>query len=191
MNPDGFYRAESQCQGRGHDDDTADVHIKRRDDDITMKAVVGVFLRAPEYFNGLLLLTASRIDDIDEAIVSRCIALIKFNPPDAEARRRIWRVMLDQFGLSADPPLLEVLVGTFPDATGRDIKGLAKLVAKYCHHKKVPPAPDVFKRCAMFRGIDLGDAVTVVPPFRREPFLSQTRQVGKPTGEATKKPVRQ
>ena len=33
--------------------DEADVYIKRRDDDITMNAVVGVFLRVLEYFNGL------------------------------------------------------------------------------------------------------------------------------------------
>ena len=73
--------------------DEADVYIKRRDDDITMNAVVGVFLRVLEYFNGLLFLTTNRIDDIDEAIVSRCIALINFHPPNSDARRNIWRVM--------------------------------------------------------------------------------------------------
>jgi len=61
--------------------DEADVYIKRRQDDITMNAVVGVFLRVLEYFNGLLFLTTNRIDDIDEAIVSRCIALIRFYSP--------------------------------------------------------------------------------------------------------------
>ncbi len=65
--------------------DEADVCIKRRDDDITMNAVVGVFLRVLEYFNGLLFLTTNRIDDIDDASVSRCIALIKFYPPDFPA----------------------------------------------------------------------------------------------------------
>ncbi|MFG1400131.1 AAA family ATPase [Roseixanthobacter pseudopolyaromaticivorans] len=138
--------------------DEADVYIKRREDDIAMNAVVGVFLRVLEYFNGLLFLTTNRIDDIDEAIVSRCIALIKFHPPNAAARRRIWSVMSDQFGLSLDSPLLDALVETFPATTGRDIKGLAKLVAKYCRHKRVPPTLGVFERCAIFRGIDLGDA---------------------------------
>jgi hypothetical protein len=138
--------------------DEADVYIKRRDDDITMNAVVGVFLRVLEYFNGLLFLTTNRIDDIDEAIVSRCIALIKFHPPNDDARRKIWRVMTDQFGLAVDAPLLDALVGSFPATSGRDIKGLAKLVAKYCQHRKVPPTLDVFERCAMFRGIDLGSA---------------------------------
>ena len=138
--------------------DEADVYIKRRDDDITMNAVVGVFLRVLEYFNGLLFLTTNRIDDIDEAIISRCIALIKFHPPNDEARRKIWAVMTEQFGLAVDAALLDALVVTFPTASGRDIKGLAKLVAKYCHHRKVPPTQDVFERCAIFRGIDPGPA---------------------------------
>ncbi|MGJ4964811.1 ATP-binding protein [Bradyrhizobium sp. HKCCYLRH3061] len=137
--------------------DEADVYIKRREDDMTMNAVVGVFLRVLEYFNGLLFLTTNRIDDIDEAIVSRCIALIKFQAPDAAARGRIWRVMCEQFGLKIDAGLVELLVETFPGASGRDIKGLAKLVAKYCHHKGVGPTIEVFRRCAIFRGIDLGD----------------------------------
>ncbi|BAF89406.1 ATPase [Azorhizobium caulinodans ORS 571] len=133
--------------------DEADVYIKRREDDMTMNAVVGVFLRVLEYFNGLLFLTTNRIDDIDEAIVSRCIALIKFHTPDAAARRRIWDVMAEQFALDLDGQLIDTLVETFPDASGRDIKGLAKLVAKYCHHKQVPAGLPVFERCAVFRGM--------------------------------------
>ncbi|MCH2221627.1 MAG: ATP-binding protein, partial [Dechloromonas sp.] len=70
--------------------DEADVYIKKRDDNITMNAVVGVFLRVLEYFNGLLFLTTNRVDDIDEAIVSRCIALIRFQAPHREDRRKIW-----------------------------------------------------------------------------------------------------
>ena len=95
------------------------------------------------------------MDDIDEAIVSRCIALIKYYPPDELARKQIWRVMIEQFGLSVESGLVEQLVSVFPAATGRDIKGLAKLVAKYCQHKDVQPSLEVFKRCAVFRGLDL------------------------------------
>jgi hypothetical protein len=142
--------------------DEADVYIKRRDADMTANAVVGVFLRVLEYFNGLLFLTTNRIDDIDEAIVSRCIALIKFYPPDADARRKIWKVMSEQFQLGIDSSLVDALVDTFPDASGRDIKGLSKLVAKYCHHKKLPATMEVFRRCAIFRGIDLSDQVTAL-----------------------------
>jgi hypothetical protein len=135
--------------------DEADVYIKRRDDNIAMNAVVGVFLRVLEYFNGLLFLTTNRVDDIDEAIVSRCIALIKYYPPDDDARRRIWGVMAGQFELALGAELIDELVATFPAATGRDIKGLAKLVAKFCHQKQVPPDIEVFRRCAIFRGLDV------------------------------------
>jgi len=137
--------------------DEADVYIKRRDDNITMNAVVGVFLRVLEYFNGLLFLTTNRADDIDEAIVSRCIAIIKYSPPDREARRRIWEVMTEQFALSIPSVLLDTLADRFPAATGRDIKGLAKLVAKYCQHKDTAPSLEVFERCSIFRGMDLGE----------------------------------
>ncbi|GAB6042956.1 AAA family ATPase [Endothiovibrio diazotrophicus] len=136
--------------------DEADVYIKRRDDDIAANAVVGVFLRVLEYFNGLLFLTTNRVGDIDEAIVSRCIALIRYHPPGLADRRRIWAVMVEQFGLRVPGELLDTLAERFPEASGRDIKGLAKLTAKYCHHKAVAPTLPVFERCSIFRGMELG-----------------------------------
>ena len=135
--------------------DEADVYIKRRQDNLTANAVVGVFLRVLEYFNGLLFLTTNRVDDIDEAVISRCIALIKYHPPGRTDRLRIWQVMTEQFGLSLEPGLHEKLADLFPEASGRDIKGLAKLVAKYCQHKSVPPTLAVFERCSIFRGMEM------------------------------------
>jgi hypothetical protein len=135
--------------------DEADVYIRKRDDNIATNAVVGVFLRVLEYFNGLLFMTTNRVDDIDEAIVSRCIAMIKFNPPTAEARRRIWDVMTEQFKLPVAEKLKDDLVHMFPKATGRDIKGLTKLTAKFCSQKNLPPTADMFIRCSVFRGLDL------------------------------------
>jgi ATPase family protein associated with various cellular activities (AAA) len=137
--------------------DEADVYIRRREDNMAANAVVGVFLRVLEYFNGLLFLTTNRVDDIDEAIVSRCIALIKYEPPDREARRKIWRVMMEQFGLADALHLTDALADRFPTASGRDIKGLAKLVAKYCRQKNVRPDLGVYRRCAMFRALDFAE----------------------------------
>lgn len=138
--------------------DEADVYIKRRNDNLASNAVVGVFLRVLEYFNGLLFLTTNRVDDIDEAIISRCIAMIKYHAPNSNDRRKIWHVMTTQFSLPVDAALIEQLVEVFPTATGRDIKGLTKLVAKFCQHKGLTPSLEVFKRCSVFRGLDVAES---------------------------------
>ena len=134
--------------------DEADVYIKRRDDNLTMNAVVGVFLRVLEYFNGLLFLTTNRIEDIDEAIISRCIAMIKYQAPNQSERKQIWTVMAEQFSLSLSDLLLEELAMGFDQVSGRDIKGLAKLVARFCQHRNTPPNLEVFTHCARFRGLE-------------------------------------
>ena len=60
-----------------------------------------------------------------------------------------------QFALPLSTELIDELADMFPKASGRDIKGLTKLVAKYCNQKKVAPLPEVFRRCSVFRGMDL------------------------------------
>ncbi|MEJ2403588.1 MAG: AAA family ATPase, partial [Candidatus Thiodiazotropha sp.] len=85
---------------------------------------------------------------------SRCIALIRYQPPDREERRSIWAVMSQQFGLGLEAGMLDWLAEVFPQASGRDIKGLAKLVAKYCQHKSLLPDKSVFELCCVFRGLE-------------------------------------
>jgi hypothetical protein len=138
--------------------DEADVYIKRRDDNLTMNAVVGVFLRVLEYFNGLLFMTTNRIDDIDEAIISRCIAMVRYQHPAEDERVRIWQVMAEQFGLVLEPDMPARLARHFAGASGRDIKGLAKLVAKFCAFRNCAPTLDVFEHCAGFRGLEMSGA---------------------------------
>ena len=134
--------------------DEADVYIKRRDDNLTMNAVVGVFLRVLEYFNGLLFMTTNRIEDIDEAIISRCIAMIKYHSPTEDERYQIWSVMAEQFGLTIEEAMLKKLAERFNTASGRDIKGLAKLVSRFAEHRAINPNMEVFEHCASFRGLE-------------------------------------
>ena len=138
--------------------DEADVYIKKRADNLASNAVVGVFLRVLEYFNGLLFMTTNRVDDIDEAIISRCIAMIRYHSPDHADRCKIWRVMTEQFALPVADGVIEQLAALFPGASGRDIKGLTKLVAKFCQQKQLLPEIEVFKRCSVFRGLEMAEA---------------------------------
>jgi hypothetical protein len=79
--------------------------------------------------------------------------------PAMQARRKIWKVMTEQFALDVDAGVIDELVAAFPAATGRDIEGLAKLTAKFCSQKKLKPSVAAFKRCSIFRGMDLGEAL--------------------------------
>jgi SpoVK/Ycf46/Vps4 family AAA+-type ATPase len=71
--------------------DEADVYIRRRDNDLQHNAIVAEFLRTLEYFNGLLFMTTNRVADIDDAILSRCIAIIQFETPTKEQAAQLWK----------------------------------------------------------------------------------------------------
>ncbi len=133
--------------------DEADVYIRRRGNDISHNAVVASFLRTLEYFHGLLFLTTNRVDDVDDAIISRCIATIRYMVPIPEDAKRIWRVLADQFQFDMSDALIDELVVRFNGISGRDIKELIKLTAKWCRQKSLQPSVRVFNICAQFRGL--------------------------------------
>ncbi|HWU85449.1 MAG TPA: AAA family ATPase [Rhodocyclaceae bacterium] len=133
--------------------DEADVYIRQRDNDLQHNAIVAEFLRTLEYFSGLLFMTTNRTDDIDDAIISRCIAIIKYEMPSREDTVRLWETLSAQFAVALDDAMIETLVNRFPNTSGRDIKELLKLTAKFCRSKNIPFTEEAFRQCAMFRGI--------------------------------------
>ena len=77
--------------------DEADVYIRCRDNDLQHNAIVAEFLRTLEYFKGLLFMTTNRVGDVDDAILSRCIATIKYEVPPKEDAMRLWKSLATQF----------------------------------------------------------------------------------------------
>ncbi|HEV7815830.1 MAG TPA: ATP-binding protein [Janthinobacterium sp.] len=132
--------------------DEADVYIRRRDNDLEHNAIVAEFLRTLEYFNGLLFMTTNRIGDVDDAILSRCIATIHYDTPPKADAIRLWQLLAQQFGADLGDDLIEALTTAYPQASGRDIKELLKLATRYCKAKQIPPSEDAFRVCALFRG---------------------------------------
>ncbi len=132
--------------------DEADVYIRRRDNDLEHNAIVAEFLRTLEYFNGLLFMTTNRIDDVDDAILSRCIATIRYEMPPKTDAIRLWKLLAEQFGANLTDDLIEVLTSAYPKASGRDIKELLKLTIRYCSAKQIPLSKEAFSMCALFRG---------------------------------------
>ncbi len=134
--------------------DEADVYIRCRDNDLQHNAIVAEFLRTLEYFNGLLFMTTNRIQDVDDAILSRCIATIQYETPSKEDAMRLWRSLATQFNIELSDELIDVLSNTYSKSSGRDIKELLKLTSKFCKSKKIPFSEETFRQCAMFRGIN-------------------------------------
>ena len=77
--------------------DEADVFLQQRSvSDIHRNALVCVFLRTLEYYQGVMFLTTNRLDEIDDAIASRIHFKIKYGNLDQEQRTGIWRGLLEK-----------------------------------------------------------------------------------------------
>ncbi|KAI1860207.1 hypothetical protein JX265_010131 [Neoarthrinium moseri] len=73
--------------------DEADVFLTQRSkDDMNRNALVSVFLRVLEYYNGLLFLTTNRVGSIDDAFKSRIHMSLYYPPLDKTQTRDIFRL---------------------------------------------------------------------------------------------------
>lgn len=135
--------------------DEADVLVVKRGENIEQNAIVAEFLRVLEYHKGLLFMTTNRPDDIDDAIISRCAAIIAYAPPAPEHAAQVWRVMAKQFGAPLDESLITQLVTTFPEITPRDVKMLLRLALRVSTPHGDPLNIEAFRRCAMFRAVKI------------------------------------
>jgi hypothetical protein len=71
--------------------DEADVFLEaRQPHDIHRNALVSVFLRLTEYYQGILFLTTNRVATFDEAFQSRIHMGIRYENLTAKARKKIW-----------------------------------------------------------------------------------------------------
>lgn len=107
--------------------DEADVFIHERGDDINQNAVVGVFLRVLEYYSGTLFMTTNRDTMIDDAIISRCTAQVKFQIPTPDGQARIWKILANASNIDLPDSEIKKFVKRHPAISGRDVKGLLKL----------------------------------------------------------------
>jgi hypothetical protein len=77
--------------------DEADVFLERRSlHDMERNALVSIFLRVLEYYQGILFLTSNRVDTFDDAFKSRIHVPLKYTGLDVSSRKQIWRNFLDR-----------------------------------------------------------------------------------------------
>ncbi|KAJ4268901.1 hypothetical protein NW762_002972 [Fusarium torreyae] len=84
--------------------DEAEVFLEQRTlQDLKRNALVSVFLRALEYYEGILILTTNRVGTFDEAFKSRIQLALRYEKLKDYQRKQIWRNFLDRLrGLGED-----------------------------------------------------------------------------------------
>lgn len=116
--------------------DEADVYIHERGSDINQNAVVGVFLRVLEYYKGILFFTTNRSTMIDDAISSRASARIRYQYPDNEDLKKIWKVISSNSGINIEDKVIEEAVRIYPKLSGRDVNKIINLANLMCLDNK-------------------------------------------------------
>ncbi|KAH9204344.1 P-loop containing nucleoside triphosphate hydrolase protein, partial [Leptodontidium sp. 2 PMI_412] len=78
--------------------DEADTMLEARsiEGNLSRNAIVSMFLKVLEYYEGILMLTTNRIKTFDVAVQSRVNLGIQFPDMDEEEQKRVFRVFLNQ-----------------------------------------------------------------------------------------------
>ncbi|KAI6086339.1 P-loop containing nucleoside triphosphate hydrolase protein [Hypoxylon rubiginosum] len=77
--------------------DEADVFLEQRTlTDLERNALVSVFLRVLEYYEGIMILTSNRVGTFDEAFKSRIQLSLHYENLNKSRRRKIWKNFLDR-----------------------------------------------------------------------------------------------
>jgi SpoVK/Ycf46/Vps4 family AAA+-type ATPase len=105
--------------------DECEIFLAQRGDDLERSAIVGIFLRLLDYYEGLLFLTTNRPDSLDYAIRSRVMLRLDYPDLDAAGRAAVWRTMFDAAGLTLASGTFEELGE--PIVNGRQIRNLVRL----------------------------------------------------------------
>jgi hypothetical protein len=111
--------------------DEADIFLTKRGDNLERSAIVGVFLRLLDNYNGTFFLTTNRGDVMDDAFKSRITMKLDYPALNDESREKIWRLLLANadYQLTEDSadnkPLSAIAKEPF---NGRQIRNLVRLL---------------------------------------------------------------
>ncbi|KAJ5719268.1 hypothetical protein N7493_007723 [Penicillium malachiteum] len=144
--------------------DEADVFLEQRSlEDLERNALVSVFLRVLEYYDGILVLTSNRVGTFDEAFRSRIQLALHYPNLGPSQRFRIWQTFIDKLSnMSTDE---QIDIDDLRDnlhllkeekMNGRQIRNVITTARQYAKWKKEPLTyeymKDVIKISCRFDG---------------------------------------
>lgn len=125
--------------------DEADVFLEQRSlADLHRNALVSVFLRVLEYYDGILILTSNRVGTFDEAFKSRIQLSLHYEALSRRQRKQIWQnfiARLERSSIEADfvdtanlYKHVDELAGL--EMNGREIRNALTTARQLALHKK-------------------------------------------------------
>ncbi|CAI7676605.1 unnamed protein product [Penicillium pancosmium] len=132
--------------------DEADIFLEKRTiHDIHRNALVSIFLRLLEYFQGILFLTTNRVETFDDAFQSRIHVALRYGDLTSKAKRSIWKMFLERVRA-----IEGVKVATFTEENydmlsrhtlnGRQIKNSVRTAQALAVNESSPLSMDHIKR---------------------------------------------
>ena len=122
--------------------DEADVFLEERTKmDLQRNALVSVFLRVLEYYNGILILTTNRIGTFDEAFKSRVQLALHYPPLDNDGRWEVWKNFVDQLSeagedMNAEEIRRKLVILARHRLNGRQIRNTINTARQLARFKK-------------------------------------------------------
>lgn len=104
--------------------DEADVFLEQRSlSDLSRNALVSVFLRVIEYFDGIMILTSNRVATFDEAFKSRIQLALQYRALDPDQRLQVWQNFIRNLELVAEPVAIENIKSHTAELSGYNMNG--------------------------------------------------------------------
>jgi hypothetical protein len=104
--------------------DEADVFLEQRQaQDVHRNALVSVFLRLLEYYQGILFLTTNRVETFDEAFQSRIHMGIRYDNLTFKARKEIWLHHIRKIEAMKDQECTPLKAGDFDELAKKELNG--------------------------------------------------------------------
>ncbi|KAJ5927829.1 hypothetical protein N7466_006785 [Penicillium verhagenii] len=132
--------------------DEADIFLEKRTiHDIHRNALVSIFLRLLEYFQGILFLTTNRVETFDDAFQSRIHVALRYGDLAPKAKRSIWKMFLERVRAIEGVQTAEFTEKDYDllsrhTLNGRQIKNSVRTAQALAVNERMPLSMDHIKR---------------------------------------------
>jgi hypothetical protein len=138
--------------------DEADVFLEQRSlSDLARNALVSVFLRVIEYFDGIMILTSNRVATFDEAFKSRIQLALHYQALDEGQRRQVWQSFVRNLESVDEPVAIDDIKSRIVELSkysmnGRQIRNVINTARQLARFKEEPLDFEHLKRVIKVSG---------------------------------------